>query len=231
MKKLLVEYSRIIGTTFTGLVFGLSCFLLFINLYHYKEVNTMYTRTENDKIIVEDIYTKVEQVRTNIANFKANEYKGNERTAELLTLQAGLKICTSTFDNEELKTLLNKETIGIVDVYQLNQLFTNEILNTCVVKQTYNLTVAGEEAKYHFQSLDTLRPFIKLSADNLLKSTNYVNRIMDNNSSYYMSSDDAKAKLEFTRDNYSEVLRAYNNSADYILYLSEWFVSMSGGVR
>ena len=34
MKKVLLEYANVFAYTITGLVFGLSFFLLFINFYH-----------------------------------------------------------------------------------------------------------------------------------------------------------------------------------------------------
>ena len=40
MKKILFEYINIFAYVIVGLAFGFSFFLLFLNFYHYKEVNT-----------------------------------------------------------------------------------------------------------------------------------------------------------------------------------------------
>ena len=55
MKKLLLEYTNIIGYTIVGLVFGLSFFLLFINFYHAKELSEVvdisaYTATNRQNM-------------------------------------------------------------------------------------------------------------------------------------------------------------------------------------
>ena len=39
MKRVLLEYINIFAYAIIGLVFGFSFFLLFINFYHYKEIN------------------------------------------------------------------------------------------------------------------------------------------------------------------------------------------------
>ena len=57
MKKILGEYSQILGYTFTGLVFGLSCFIIFLNFYHFKEVGTTVGKTN----YTNDLYTKVQE--------------------------------------------------------------------------------------------------------------------------------------------------------------------------
>ena len=67
MKKLLVEYAKIFGYTFTGLIFGLAFFLLFINFYHYKEINTTVDLSEKLNTEQETVNAKLEQIITTIS--------------------------------------------------------------------------------------------------------------------------------------------------------------------
>ena len=232
MKKLLTEYSKIIGLTFTGLVFGLSFFLLILNFYHVKEVSQVHVKTESDKIVIQEIMMKLEQAQINISNFNANLYIGNDDVTELLTLQAGLQICIDQFYADELRDLFAKEEMTINDVYHLQRFFQNNILSDCIVRQTYDLTVTGPNARYSIESLSMIAPFIRLNADSLLRSTNYIRRVIENNSNYAFSSSYSKDNfLEMTRDSYNEVMNAYNDAADYILYLSIWFNEITRGVR
>lgn len=230
MKKLLTEYSKIIGLTFTGLVFGLSFFLLILNFYHVKEVSQVHVKTENDVLVIQEIMLSMEQARINIASFDANLYIGNDNVTELLTIQAGLQICINQFHNDELQRLFNKEEMTIKDVYHLQQFFQNNILSECVVRQTYDLTVEGPNARYSIESLELLAPFIRLNADSLLRSTNHIRRVIEGNGNYFFSSSYSKDNfLEMTRDSYTEIMSAYIHAADYILYLSHWFNQISGG--
>ena len=47
MKKILFEYINIFAYVIVGLAFGFSFFLLFLNFYHYKEVNTKINVSAN----------------------------------------------------------------------------------------------------------------------------------------------------------------------------------------
>ena len=61
MKKILLEYANIIGYTVTGLIFGLSFFLLIINFYHMQELSETISveayNNDNRQLIEQKINT------------------------------------------------------------------------------------------------------------------------------------------------------------------------------
>ena len=62
MKKVLFEYSNTMAYILTGFVFGISFFLLFINFYHYKDVNEIYVKQDSDYKNNQELVNKLGEI-------------------------------------------------------------------------------------------------------------------------------------------------------------------------
>ena len=231
MKKILGEYSQILGYTFTGLVFGLSFFLLFLNFYHFKEVNTTIEKTSH----TDDVYTRmsnnISQVKTNASLYDVNNYRGNDNGYELLSVQTRLILCTDSFDSEHIKKIFEKKSISMLDIYKFEELYQQKIVNDCILKQLYALTFSeGNELKFKSNAIRNIAPFIKLEADSLARSTKYLASNIENNSSYYFGNVDSRNNIfDITKESYYEVLNSYEEASKFLLVISKWYVHAIGG--
>ena len=223
MVKLLREYAKVIGFTFTGLVFGAAFFLLFINFYHYKDVTTTISKSDTDTQRLQDVKNKLQEVRNITDSFNPNVYSGPKERVMLMTINSKLQLCLKAFDDENLNKYLNQKEMNIKDVYYFKNNYQSTIVNGCVVTQLYELGLTGDEEKYHDSDLRKVAPFIKLDIDTITEDNTFVTKAMENNSSYFFSSDNAKLNFELTRDSYYEVYRSYLKSVDLVYNIAKWF--------
>ncbi len=227
MIKLLREYSKIIGYTFVGLVFGAAFFLLFLNFYHYKDISKAYVPGENTQREYEDVKVKLQEVKNTIASFNPNTYRGSKDKLMLMTINSKLLLCVNQYEDEDFQKLINKKEFTATDIYNFQNMYQNKIVNGCVVSQLYELGLTGESAKFRDPDLTAVAPFIKLNADMLRKDTEYVYKVLLNNGSYYFSSENTKRDIyDVARDSYNEVNRSYLNSVDLLLEVSRWYRKM-----
>lgn len=228
MKKILIEYSNVIAYTITGLVFGFSFFLLFLNFYHYRDVNMTYQKQDSDRNVEEDLKIKLNQVKINISGFDINTYKGNEDPTSLASVKSRLDICVKKIDTQEFQNILSKNSINIKDIYEMQQFYQVQISNECLVKQLYEISLPD---KLNLSSLKTMAPFLENNINQLLKSTDYVQKVIKNNSSYAFSSETSKIDLyDQTKDSYYTILNSYVSAIDVMYDLSTWYKEVSGGV-
>lgn len=228
MKKILLEYSKIIGYTITGFVFGLSFFLLFLNFYHFNEVNSSFVKSDSDLAISNKLKSKIELIHNNSSLFNVGNYQESEDSASLALIKSRLDSCVNSLNNQEAFDILNKKVISITDVYELEQLYQNEVVNECLIKQLYNLTEESNNIK--ISSLNTMAPFFKTNIDSLSTSTEYVRSSIKNNSSYSFNSNSAKLNiLDTTKDSYYQVVDSYNKAINFVLDVSSWYKEVLGG--
>lgn len=230
MKKLLLEYFNIIAYTITGLIFGFSFFLLFINFYHYRDVNTIYIKQDSDKKAEQELNKKIEAIKTNTSSFDINSYKGKEDSYSLASVKSRLTLCVQSIDTETFKNILSKEKLTIKDVYDMQQFYQSQIANECLIKQLYELTLT-DNPKVNITTLKPITSFLEDNINQLTKSTDYVQKVIKNNSSYMFNSEIAKTDLyEQTKDSYYTLLNNYILSIDFIYDVSEWYKNTVGGV-
>ncbi len=232
MKKILGEYSQILGYTFTGLVFGLACFLIFLNFYHYKEVKSTVVKTSYTDDLYASVQENINQTRANASVFNINGYSGSENGYEMLSIQSRLALCADSFSDEEIKKYFEKDELSIQDVYEFQSVYQRKVINGCVVRQLYDLTSTdGENARFTSAKAKVIAPFVKLEADALIKRTDYVAKTIKNNSSYFFSNDDTKKNIfDITKDSYYEILLAYKDASEFLLEVSKWYYKVIGGI-
>lgn len=228
MKKILVEYSNIIAYTIAGIVFGLAFFLLFLNFYHYEDVNDLYKKQDSDYQINNEIKEKINKTKENINSVNLNMMNPNYNNLSII--QTKLNVCIDQINNSKLDNILQKETISISDVYEMQQFYKIDIANECLVKQLYGLTTTDNSM---FDGMPTFKsniPFIENNINELKDSTDYVEKIIKNNSSYSFTSRSTKDDVyDQLKDSYYSVLHDYVDVVDFIYDISVLYKNMAGG--
>lgn len=222
MKKILLEYANMIGYTITGLVFGLSFFLLFINFYHANELAEVVDISATTAMNKENAETKLNKIKENSATYSQNSYQGKENVFDMNGVQIRINSCVAIFENEDSQKFLTKDKITLQDSYQFHLFYQNQILNNCLVMQLNAL--GTENSSVGISSLQAIRPFVRLNIDNLLSSPSYVGNTIKNADAYYMSNDTNKSSIfDLTRDSYYATMTNYQQALDLLLEISEWY--------
>ncbi len=222
MKKVLLEYANVFAYTITGLVFGLSFFLLFINFYHMQELaETVDVSSYNDtnKATVE---SKIETIRNNISVYNQSTYTGSLNIYGLNTVQLKLQDCLEILESEDMMKYFELDEIGINDSYNFTLDFKNKILNDCLVMQVKSMFNTDTVAM--LPNFNIIKPYVELNLDTLLDSTNYVQSNIENSDHYYFSTETNKANFfNLVDDSYSDVMNSYQNSLDLLVEISNWY--------
>lgn len=226
MKKIFIDYIRIIGFSITGIVFGMTFFILFINIYHYKDVNSIYVKNESDFKMNERIINKLGSIKDNLNSFDVNSYNGVEDVYSLASIKSRINTCIEKINTNEFNELLSKDKISIKDVYNMQQFYQINISNECLVKQLYEIT--SDDSKIKINSMQGVNLFMRDNIDLLIKSSDYLQKVIKSNSDYSFSSNSSKRDIyDVTKDSYYELLNDYNESINYIYDVSLWFKEVS----
>ena len=222
MKKVLLEYANVFAYTITGLIFGLSFFLLFINFYHMQELaETVDVSSYNDtnKATVE---SKIETIRNNISVYNQSTYTGSLNIYGLNTVQLKLQDCLEILESEDMMKYFELDEIGIKDSYNFTLDFKNKILNDCLVMQVKSMF--NTDTVSMLPNFNVIKPYVELNLDTLLDSTNYVQSNIENSDHYYFSTETNKANFfNLVDDSYSDVMNSYQNSLDLLVEVSNWY--------
>lgn len=212
MRQLLLEYLYIVGYSIVGFVFGISFFLLFINLYHCVEVNGVYKKNNYEL----NSYKRIEDVLNKI---NKNIYTNSSNNSN--SISDKLKTCVNIISDSDTYTLMSKKNVTIRDVYMLQQNLQDNIINECLIKQIYPIT----NKKYDNNIINDYNLLLKNNIDMLRYRNNYLLDNVKNNSSYYFSSDNFKMNVfDVTKDNYYEVMSLYTDSLDLLYDFSLLYV-------
>lgn len=222
MKKILVEYSNIISYTVIGIVFGFTFFLLFLNLYHYEDVNDVYKKQDSDYQINKELKEKLNSISLNINSVQLNNTSSNYANFSSIGLK--LNTCIERINTNKFDELLSKKSISISDVYEMQQFYKIDISNECLVKQLYGMTLIENN-----QYADALS-FIEDNIEKLKDSTDYVEKVIKNNSSYSFTSSSTKNDIyNQVRDSYYSIINDYVDAIDFIYDVSVWYKNIAGG--
>ncbi len=225
MIKIINEYKNIIGYTVTGLIFGLAFFIVLLNAYHYQEVNKTFIKTEKDLTFTDELTTNINQINKNIEWFNLNTYNGSFDQYEMSEIKSKISICTNSFNNKESNDLLNKKEVDLLDVYNLNQRYQQNVINECLVRQMYDMSIKEEMSDI----LGDNQKFIQTLVEENIEGTEYLQSTLKNNSSYHFNSDYAMINiLNQTKDSYYYIIGNYRSSINLVLVVSEWYKTLEG---
>ena len=130
---------NIISYTVIGIVFGFTFFLLFLNLYHYEDVNDVYKKQDSDYQINKELKEKLNSISLNINSVQLNNTSSNYANFSSIGLK--LNTCIERINTNKFDELLSKKSISISDVYEMQQFYKIDISNECLVKQLYGMTL------------------------------------------------------------------------------------------
>ena len=219
--KIIKEFSYVFAFSITGLIFGFSFFLLFSNIYSYKEVNSSYEVQDTEFTTYKEMKQKLNSIREIANSFDSNNYNGQEDLFSMVQVQSKLNTCVDKIDTSSFDKLLTKKKIYIKDNYEMQQYYQSVISDECLVKQLYDLTT---NKNLKLSGLDDSSLFLQNEIDNLIKSTDYIQKEIKSNSSYYFPSTNIKETLyDKTRDSYYSLLDDYKNSIDFVYDIALWY--------
>ncbi len=217
------QYLKIINYAMIGLVFSFACFYLFSNIYHYFEIRKDFVTNFSTQSLVLDFQKKMSNVSQNISNFNANTYHGNLSANQMQSIYHNLESCTKSFQNTTIKSMMEKDRITIIDVYQLRESYENDILSSCIVNNLYWTTLVTPET-YNSAYLLNNKNMMQLYFNALLDETSYLKKDLLNNSSYFYNTSIASSSIkDTTKDGFYEVMGAYGKAASFVEFVSEWF--------
>ncbi len=222
MKKILLEYANIIGYTVTGLIFGLSFFLLIINFYHMQELSetiSVETYNNDNRQLIEQ---KINTIKNNISVYSQNSYTGNLNIYGLNTSQIKIQECVNIVESDEMMNYFSKSNIDIRDVYNFTGDFRNNVLNDCLVmqiKSMFNTDTIATLPNYNI-----IKPYVDLNVNSLVQSVGYIQSNIENSDHYYYSTDVNKSNFfDLTNDSYFEIVNKYQQTLDLLVEVSNWY--------
>ncbi len=222
MKKIFLEYLNMIGYTILGITFGLCFFLIFINFYHYKEVNNKYVKQESDFQAEKEIKDKLSLVTEN-AKIDVNTYRGAEDVYSVSSISSRLTSCVERINSKNFDKILEKKEITMKDLYTMQQFYQTSISNECLIKQIYELS-EPTNTRIHISTLPLIKSFMEDHTNTLMKNTDYIQKVLKGNSSYSFTSTSSKNDIyDEVKDTYYEILNNYKMAVDYIYDISVWF--------
>ena len=219
--KIIKEFFYVFAFSITGLIFGFSFFLLFSNIYSYKEVNSSYVVQDTDLSVYKEMKRKLASIHEIVNSFDSSNYNGSEDLFSMVQVQTKLNTCVDKIDTSSFDKILTKNKIYIKDNYEMQQYYQSVISDECLVKQLYDLTT---NKNFKLNGLDESSLFLQDEINSLIKSTDYIQKEIKSNGSYYFPSTSIKATLyDKTRDSYYSLLNDYKDSINFIYDIALWY--------
>lgn len=228
MKKMLLEYANMFAYTFTGLIFGLAFFLLFINFYHMQELAQTVDVSAYNETTKASIEQKIETIRNNINVYNQSTYNGALNIYGLNTAQAKLQSCLDIISSDKMMHYLDLDEVSINDSYNFVIDYKNEILNDCLVMQVKSMFNTDTIAT--LPNFDLVKPYIDLNIDVILSTVDYTQSNLENSDHYYFTTQANKNNFfNLVNDSYSNTMNSYLDSLDLLVRVSEWYKSVVVG--
>ena len=225
MKKILLEYANMFAYAITGLVFGLSFFLLFINFYHMQELSLTVDVTALNDTNKASIQSKIETIKNNISVYDQSTYTGNLNIYALNNAKLKLESCVEVFERDEMMKYLELDQIGIKDAYNFTIDYKNNILNDCLVMQIKSMFSSDVIAL--LPNYNLIEPYVDNNINILLSSIDYVESNIENSDHYYFTTDNNKNNFfDLVNDSYSDTMKDYQNALDLVVEISNWYRSV-----
>lgn len=211
MSKKIRNYLGLLAYTITGLIFGFAFFLLFLNIYHTSEVNSKYVKSSEEIDAYNEFSGNLTLLKNKIDKINLNDEKQ-------INISNHLNSCVKSLNNEEFLNYVKKKKIDDLDIYQMKNVFQNEIVDGCLVKQLYTMTEDNDNKD--------ILPFIKNDIDILLASMSYVEDNLLDNSSYKFSSNFSKTNIyNAKQESYYQVVNSYRRVIDLVNIVSDHYVA------
>ena len=204
-------------------VMGISCFLFFINIYHYNEVNYIYEKDEEEMVVVDELAKEIDSIILKLSNIDLKNYVDNANYSLLVDTNDRINKCISILNDEKFVLSLKKDKMSVIDIYNFQEIYANNIVDECLVKQLYGIVDLGNES-------DTMNNFVKNNIDIILTDVSYVKNNLLNNSSYYYSTNSSKNNVfNLYKESYYQIVSSYRKTVNFVDMITEWYIDSLGG--
>ena len=113
--------------------------------------------------------------------------------------------------------------MNILDIYEFQENYENNVVDECLVKQLYGIVDLGDES-------DIMNNFIKNNIDIILTDVSYVKNNLLNNSSYYFSTNASKNNVfNLYKESYYQIVSSYRKTVNFVDMVTEWYIKSLGG--
>ena len=222
MKKVLLEYVNMFAYTITGLIFGLSFFLLFLNFYHMDELSSTVDVTSYNETNLQKVQSKVDTIKNNINVYDQNSYSGSLNIYGLNSVQMKLQQCIDVIESDEMMKFFKNDKIAVKDTYDFLTSYRTKILNNCLVLQIKSMF--NSDTISTLPNYDIIKPYVDLNVDTLLSSTDYVQNNIENADHYYFSTESNKINFfNLVEDSYTYTMEDYQETLDLLVNISNWY--------
>lgn len=216
----LLNFISYLIITFT---MGLSFFLLFLNVYHYNEVNHIYLKNGEEILVVDELKTEISNISLKLQEINLSGYINNTNYSLLNDTNERLNTCVSILNSEKLYDSLDKKKMTALDIYEFQENYETEVVNECLVKQLYGISDLGDES-------DIMNNFIKNNIDTILTDVSYVKNNLLNNSSYYFSTNSSKNNVfDLYKESYYQIVSSYRKTVNFVDMVTDWYITSLGG--
>lgn len=204
-------------------IMGLSFFLLFINIYHCNEVNYVYEKDVEEFFVSNVLKEEISAISLKLTTVNLENYTDNSNYSLLVDTNDRINKCVSILNSENLYNSLDKEKMNILDIYEFQENYENNIVDECLVKQLYGIVDLGDES-------DIMNNFIKNNIDIILTDVSYVKNNLLNNSSYYFSTNASKNNVfNLYKESYYQIVSSYRKTVNFVDMVTEWYIKSLGG--
>ena len=209
----------------TGFVLGIAFFLLFLNIYHYNEVNYVYEKSDEEIAVSKALKSELELVSTKLKTINVETHSNSSNYQVLVDTNERLNKCLNILNNKKLHHQLLKEEMTVEDIYDFQEVYQNEVVNECLVKQLYGISDLNEES-------DIMNNFIRNNIDMILTDVSYVKNNLLNNSSYYFVTNSSKNNIfDLYKESYYQIVTSYRKTVNFVDMVADWYINSLGGTN
>lgn len=230
MKSVLKEFFELMGYCVLVVCFLFASFLLLINVYHYKELNKVDSRslgTESTYLAVKDAVSNIEK---NVSSVKFTD-SSNKSNGGML-IRDSINTCTDYIKNSSFYKLSDKTEISEKDIYDTNKEMYNTLNNKCLFFIPYYVESAQKTYGVGSSYDDELKDDVEFTKNKIASYSDFLyNKSLGNSSYNYSTSiststiyNDLNKSINLTISNYEELARTVEK-------ISLWYVDEFGGAR
>lgn len=220
-----ISLLNFIAYLITSVILGIAFFLLFLNIYHYNEVNYVYEKSDEEIAVSKELKSELEIVSTKLAAVNIENYSSSSNYQVLVDTNERLNKCLTILNNEKLHNQLEKKEMTIVDIYDFQEAYQNEVVNECLVKQLYGISDLNEDS-------DIMNNFIRNNIDMVLTDVSYVKNNLLNNSSYYIVTNSSKNNIfDLYKESYYQIVTSYRKTINFVDMVADWYINSLGGTN
>ena len=229
MKEIFDDFLKLFANSVVMICLMIASFVLFINLYHYRELTRDLNINLSESIKYMNFKSNVDAIEKKIDGVRISSIEGTRNTYASI-VQKEIKKCVDELKNSQLYKLQEKDVVVQRDIQNINFEMSTNLNNVCMFYMNYNINdfIAKYDSKNRsFDSVDARANSDKVF---ILSSTDYILKRLENNSSYsYQTEVTRNSIFNEPLANFSLSLDNYNSLLIMVENTTNWFVNEFGG--